>query len=416
MIFKLATLNIKRNKKRSFLSALSIFFAAIIIILAWGWIDGMLQNLIDTTIDFQSGTIKIASESFFKQEKFFPTEFYYNDKSDFIEKLKKKLSNDFQKIDFEYEERLNIAGIASKGELSVPAIINSISTEKELAKYQVKRRKIEGDPEIGNKKIIIGKELAKNLNLKPDDSFLLVTKTFISGLNGIKVKVSGIVDFGIGSYNKSIILMDINDAKQLAKLHENSFVQLLIFFDIKHVDNVLASINNLLANSFSDTDLKAVTFAESMGQLYGTMQMMRKVLILVFAFILFLASFIIINTMMMNIFERINELGTLMAIGMTKKEVFLLNFYEGTIIGILGGVPGSIFGYFIAFLMNKVGFDFSKLLSGYSMLINYVIRPSASLSIFFISLFISCVIPAIATIIPSRYASKLLPTEALRHL
>jgi len=416
MIFKLATLNIKRNKKRSFLSALSIFFAAIIIILAWGWIDGMLQNLIDTTIDFQSGTIKIASESFFKQEKFFPTEFYYNDKSDFIEKLKKKLSNDFPKIDFEYEERLNIAGIASKGELSVPAIINSISTEKELAKYQVKRRKIEGDPEIGNKKIIIGKELAKNLNLKPDDSFLLVTKTFISGLNGIKVKVSGIVDFGIGSYNKSIILMDINDAKQLAKLHENSFVQLLIFFDIKHVDNVLASINNLLANSFSDTDLKAVTFAESMGQLYGTMQMMRKVLILVFAFILFLASFIIINTMMMNIFERINELGTLMAIGMTKKEVFLLNFYEGTIIGILGGVPGSIFGYFIAFLMNKVGFDFSKLLSGYSMLMNYVIRPSASLSIFFISLFISCVIPAIATIIPSRYASKLLPTEALRHL
>lgn len=416
MIFKLAILNIKRNKKRSFLSALSIFFAAIIIILAWGWIDGMLQNLIDTTIDFQTGTIKIASESFLKQEKFLPIEFYIENKSDFIEKLQNKLSNDYPKVNFEYEERLNIAGIASKGELSIPALINSISTEKELAKYQIKRRKIDGNPEIGNKKIIIGKDLAKKLNLKTGESILLVTKTYISGLNGIKATVSSIVDFGIGSFNKSIILMDINDVKQLAKLNENSFVQLLLFFDIKYVDDVLKSINNLLVNSFPETDLKAVPFNVSMGQIYGTMQMMRKVLIIVFAFILFLASFIIINTMMMNIFERINELGTLMAIGTTKKEIFLLNFYEGTIIGILGGIPGSIFGYLIAFIMNKIGFDFSKLLGGYSMLMNYIIRPSASLAIFFVSLFISCIIPAIATIIPSKYASKLLPTEALRHL
>lgn len=416
MIFKLAILNIKRNKKRSFLSSLSIFFAAIIIILAWGWIDGMLQNIIDTTIDFQTGTIKIASDSFLKQEKFFPIEFFYPDKTYFLDKLKTELSKDFPKLHIDYEERLNITGIASKDELSVAVAVNSISTEKELLRYQINRRKIEGSPEVGNKKIIIGKDLAKNLNIKSGDTFLFVTKTFVSGLNGIKVKVSGIVDFGIGAYNKSIVLMDINDVKELAKLSNNSFVQILVFFDPKHVDEVLKSINNLLKNSFTESDLKAVPFGESMGQIYGTMQIMRKVLIVVFAFILFLASFVIINTMMMNIFERINELGTLMAIGTTKKEIFLLNFYEGTIIGILGGVPGSIFGYLIALIMNKVGFDFSKLLGGYSMLMNYIIKPSASLVIFFISLFISCVIPAIATIIPSRYASKLLPTEALRHL
>ncbi|MEJ5273301.1 MAG: FtsX-like permease family protein [Spirochaetota bacterium] len=416
MIFKLALLNIKRNRKRSFLSSLSIFFAAIIIILAWGWIDGMLQNLIDTTIDFQTGTIKIASESYFKQEKFFPIEFYYPDKNYFIKTLSERLSKEFPKIKFEYEERLNIVSIAGKQDSSSTVILNSISSEKELTKYQVKRRKVEGNPEVGNKNVIIGKDLAKNLGLKPDDSFLLVTKTYLSGLNGIKVKVSGIVDFGIGSYNKSIVLMDIDDAKELAKLSNNSFVQYLIFFDIKYVDSVLNSIKNLLSNSFSEFDLKAVPFSEGMGQIYGTMMMMKKVLVFVFAFILFLASFIIINTMMMNIFERINEIGTLMAIGTTKKEIFLLNFYEGSIIGILGGLPGSLIGYLIAFIMNKVGFDFSTLLSGYDMLMNYIIRPSASLPIFFVSLFISCFIPSLATIIPSRYASRLLPTEALRHL
>lgn len=416
MIFKLALLNIKRNRKRSFLSSLSIFFAAIIIILAWGWIDGMLQNLIDTTIDFQTGTIKIASESFFKQEKFLPIEFYYPDKNYFVQKLKEMLSKEFDQINFEYEERLNIACIAGKGESSIAVVVTSISSEKELTKYQVKRRKIEGNPQVGDKKIIIGKDLAKNLNLRSGDSVLLVTKTYVSGLNGIKVFVSGIVDFGIGAYNKSIILMDLNDAKQLAKLAENSFIQFLIFFDVKHLDPVLKSIKNLISDSFKNSNLKAIPFSEGMGQLYGTMQMMRKVLVLVFIFILFLASFIIINTMMMNIFERINELGTLMAIGTTRKEIFLINFYEGAIIGVLGGVPGSIIGYLIAFVMNKVGFDFSNLFRNYDMLMNYIIRPSASLTIFFVSLFISCIVPAVATLIPSRYASKLLPTEALRHL
>lgn len=416
MILKMALLNIKRNKKRSFLSCLSIFFAAIIIILAWGWIDGMLQNMIDTTIDFQTGTIKIASKYFFEQEKFLPIEFYYPQKDYFLENLKSKLKNDFPKMIFEFEEKLSISAIAGKGESSLATIVNSISSEKELAKYQVKRRKIDGEPQIGNKNVIIGKELANNLKLKAGDSFLLVTKTFVSGLNGTKVKISAIVDFGIGAYNKTMILMDLNDIKQLAKISENSFVQLLIYFDTKKVDSVLKSINSLLSDLFSDANLKAVPFSEGMGQLYGTMQIMRKVLILVFAFILFLASFIIVNTMMMNIFERINELGTLMAIGTTIKEIFMLNFYEGAVIGILGGIPGSITGYLIALIMNKIGFDFSNLFSGYDMLMNYVVRPSASLNIFFISLFISCIIPAIATIIPSRYASKLLPTEALRHL
>lgn len=416
MILKLAYINIKRNKKRSFLSALSIFFASIIIILAWGWIDGMIQNMIETTVDFQTGTIKIATSSFLKEEKFLPVEFYFENKDFFMEKLNLELKEKFPKINFQYEERLNIASIARKDEYSTTVMINSVSSENELKKYQIKKRKIEGNPELGNNKIIIGKEFAKNLKLKSGDKILIVTKTYISGLNGMKFIVSGIVDFGIGAYNKSIILMDIKDAKQLAKIPENNFVQLLIYFDIKYIEPVLQNINNLLSDYFNDNELKAVPFYQSMGQLYVTMEIMRKVLVLVFAFILFLASFIIINSMMMNIFERINELGTLMAIGTTAKEIFLLNFYEGAIIGILGGIPGSIIGYIMAIIMNKIGFDFSNILQGYNMLMNYVIRPSASLNIFLISLFISCIIPAIATVIPSRYASKILPAEALRHL
>ncbi|MFN3412421.1 MAG: ABC transporter permease [Exilispira sp.] len=416
MILKLSFINIKRNKKRSFLSALSIFFAAIIIILAWGWIDGMIENMIETTVDFQTGTIKIATSSFLKEEKFLPVEFYFENKEFFMEKLKSELKEKFPKINFQYEERLNIASIAGKDEYSTAVIINSVSSENELKKYQIKKRKIEGNPEIGSNKIIIGKDFAKNLKLKSGDKILIVTKTYISGLNGMKFIVSGIVDFGIGAYNKSIILMDLKDVKKLAKIPDNNFVQLLIFFDIKHIEPVLQNINNLLSNYFNDSELKAVPFYQSMGQLYGTMMMMRKVLVLVFAFILFLASFIIINSMMMNIFERINELGTLMAIGTTAKEIFLMNFYEGAIIGILGGIPGSVIGYIMAIIMNKIGFDFSNLLQGYNMLMNYVIRPSASLNIFLLSLFISCIIPAIATVIPSRYASKILPAEALRHL
>jgi len=61
MLSTFACRNILRNRKRSFLTALTIFFAAIVVGFAQSWIDGLIMTYIDGFTKFQTGHIRITS-------------------------------------------------------------------------------------------------------------------------------------------------------------------------------------------------------------------------------------------------------------------------------------------------------------------------------------------------------------------
>jgi putative ABC transport system permease protein len=62
-----------------------------------------------------------------------------------------------------------------------------------------------------------------------------------------------------------------------------------------------------------------------------------------------IAAFGIANTLMMNVLERIREIGSLRAVGMTRPQVMRMILAEALIIGILGGILGVIFGAYSSY-------------------------------------------------------------------
>lgn len=69
---------------------------------------------------------------------------------------------------------------------------------------------------------------------------------------------------------------------------------------------------------------------------------------------LFVASLGIVNTMIMAIYERTREIGTLKAIGASRGDIRGLFMLEAGMIGLLGGAAGIVGGWLLGLLLNQV--------------------------------------------------------------
>jgi len=137
----------------------------------------------------------------------------------------------------------------------------------------------------------------------------------------------------------------------------------------------------------------------------------------IMAFIFFLlGSTVIINTTMMVIFERMREIGTLGALGMHGKELVGLFFLEGMFISIIGTFIGVLAGIGFTMILGKTGIDMTEAMQGLDFEISGMVYPKLSMGKTVFVFFYSVIIASLATLIPSRKASKIEPVEALRYV
>ena len=118
-----------------------------------------------------------------------------------------------------------------------------------------------------------------------------------------------------------------------------------------------------------------------------------------------IASFGLVNTLTMNVMERMREIGMLRAIGMSRFQVIKMILAEAGLMGIIGGVLGMGFGI----LLSRI-FIFS-MISAVGYTLNYVLPISAII----ISLILALVVSQFAAVSPAQRASNSNIIEALHY-
>ncbi len=157
--------------------------------------------------------------------------------------------------------------------------------------------------------------------------------------------------------------------------------------------------------------LGSFSIVDQLDQIRTVFLIINSVLGLLGGISLLVASFGIANTMIMSILERTREIGIMKAIGAEDREIKLIFFFEAAVIGVSGGVIGSLAAWGIDAISNRLAYRFILKPQGASFVDFFHLPPWLWLGAILFALSVSI----LAALYPAARAARIDPVRALRH-
>jgi putative ABC transport system permease protein len=397
---KIALRNIFRNRRRSAITLAVIVFGAIGLILFGGYKAITFRGLRESTIR-RIGHLQVFKAGYAKAESQKPLEYGLENAT----ATRKELERDPRVKST--AAQITLMGLISNGDKSETYIATAVEPEKDHAMNA--HRLVDGTelPEHESDAILIGRGLATSLHVKPNDYLTLMTTTVTGSLNAMDVRVAGIITMGVKEYDDRAIKMPIDGAQQL--LQTNKIEKLLVFLNqTEETAAVEAAIQKKFAGQLETKNWSQLaSFYHQVVMLYNGI--FGFLGLIVFGTVIFSVA----NTIVMSVFERTREIGTLLAVGTTRGRVWRMFFAEGFLIGVIGGLLGILAGIALAQLINS-GNVMLPPPPGYT--VGYRLRILLQPPVLVTSFVISVLTATLSAILPAWKASRMKIVDALGHI
>ena len=399
--------NISRNKRRSILSGAAIGVAAMSIVMLFALIGGMSADMETNLQNFYTGDIRLRNADFAEYERFNPVHLTLN-----VEETTEILSG-IEGVKTWVPRTTFPANLYIDG-TNFGAVGTGVDLEKEASYFELNGIVSEGRlPAAGKNEMIMGAVLARNLGLTVGDKITVMSMTAARGTNAITLQISGLAAFPVAALNSSYFWMPIDRAQYFLKMPGGTQEIIIKTDEDASRKKVAAEITGAMDKAGIEAEVSAM---EDVSLMFGFLKLAEAIYNVMAVFFFLLGSTVIINTTMMVIFERMREIGTLSALGMHGKELTRLFLLEGTFISAIGGAIGVIIGILLTMYLGRTGIDFTDAMSGIDMEISSILYPKLSVPKTIFVYIYSVVIASLATLIPSRKASRIQPVEALRYI
>ncbi len=404
MLWKLAWRNIWRNKRRSLVVLGSVVVGMAALIFFDGFSNGMMQQMLTNQISSNVSHIQIHKKGF-------------NDN-----KIIKNTIPDSKKVESAlinnpeikaYSKRVITFGLLSSASSSSGVYIYGVIPDEEANVSKIKTSIVEGNYFGGGKRdVLIGKKLADKLDVEPGDKVVAMANTPDGSIGSDVFRIAGIFETFSSEFDKSTIYIPQSTAQSMLGIGDKAVEFAIITTDYKKVD----AVKNNLKTKMGD-EYEVLSYKDLLPSLIFSMDIYQESMF-IFNLIIGLALiFGIINTMLMSVFERINEFGVLMAIGMKNKRLFLMVVLEAFVIGVIGTIAGLIVGLLIHLPLSYSGINFSVFAAGLeSFGIGAVIYPVISIGNVISMIFLIPFIAVIGALYPAYRAIKLEPVYAINYV
>lgn len=260
--------------------------------------------------------------------------------------------------------------------------------------------------------IVIGSDMADKLKVKINSTITLVSSkgssTDKDGLVPVSrnFKVVAIFDTGLHDYDARFIYTDIKAAQKFLDIEKKvSFISIRVE-NIKELEAIKRKIT-----SVSGGFPYAVQDWEEMHRTtFKFLRLQKVVMFIILGFIILVASFGIITTLIMLVISKKREISVLRSLGVKRSTVSGIFMFDGFIVGLSGTVLGAILAVFGCIFLQKIEFPLSKEVYFFSYM-----PVEMSVFTFLTVMGASLLISIIATLYPSIKASGITPIEGLRY-
>ena len=413
-LINIALKNMFRNKLRTAVSILAIAFAVMVIVFARGLIDGMVESSYSLYINYDTGHIKIIDEEYNQKEKLLSLAYTVNgigEKS--LSEMRQDLEN-ISAIEMAVP-RIKFGAAVSTEEELVQMLGWGVVGEKELQFTNIDREIQEGRMvEDGKREVVMGSVLLDKINKKVGEKVTMVYNTAFQSFKGATFEIVGKIESSLPLLNEDVVFMPFDTAQHLLYLDGASTELLLLTENRDRVEEIMPAVKNYLQNN-NNSRYIAESWREG-NSFIQLLEVSKKIYGFIYVFLVLLASIVVINTMVMIVKERTQEIGMMSALGLKAKDILVLFLLEGSAMAVIGSFLGSAAGGLINYILADIGFDYSAAFADIDVLMNPIIYPTFKIEHMIFAFFLGIFVTTLTSVFPARRASRLEPTEALREI
>ncbi len=343
IMLKMAFRNIFRQKRRSILTALSMFGGFVLAAFFIGFSDGTYNGIINTFTRSQTGHIQIHREDYLAHPSLYKT----IDRPDQVERILGGTAS----VD-SWAPRLYSAGLASLGEKSAGVRIIGIEPQKEARTTKFAEKIIAGSMFRAEDAhaVIIGKGLAKLLQAVVGQDAVIVSQAADGSIANDRYKIVGILESGDEIGDRSSFYLPLAAAQELLVLGGRIHEIAVTARSLHDVD----PLRGILEKSISTVDarLSVESWQEFARSFYIAMQADKAGMWITLLIIVLVVAVGVLNTVLMSVLERRREYGLLKAVGTRPGQILDMVLLEVNILGVaciaLGTVAGLLLNYFFS--------------------------------------------------------------------
>lgn len=406
LYLSLAWRNIWRNKRRSFITLLSVVVAVLLAAVLRSMQEGQYSVMIENTAGAYTGYIQVHQQGYWDDQTLENSMV----KSDSLDAVIGTIPGVVETV-----SRINAFALAASENQSRPAMVMGIETEAENRLSDPAGRIQEGAYFEHNSEqaVILGTDLMKRLEIQTGDSLVLIGQGFrgqsATGLYSVK----GSVKMPSPELNKNLVLLPIETARYFLAADGRTTTLSLV---LDHPGRISGIVENLRAKLPAD-QYEVMSWQEMMPDLVQSIQADRGSSIIIIMILYIVVGFGILGTVLMMITEREYEFGVMLSIGTQRFILVFILMIEILLIATVGALSGILVSIPVAWYFNVNPIRFTGEMA--AVMESYGLEPylpfSLDPSLFYNQAIIIFVITLLFSLIPLIKAGKLNPVNAMRH-
>ncbi len=411
-IFKLAARNLFRYQRRTLLTSMLITLGVVAVLLFISVSGSFKALMVGQITDSMLGHLQIHRKGYLASIDNLPLN--RNLTGQQITKVRQILAENTAVE--AYSMRIKLGAMFSNFTETTNIRLNAITPLDEIRTAPLLTERIlEGEKEdlLKQGEILIPELLAKGMKVRVGDGIVLVANNKDGSVNGQNFIVRGILE-GISGPGGRDGMIHVDDARSLLRIDAAEITEIAIRLkDIDQLPAVFASLQDKLGGMKNSQGLPVfeVHTWESISPFFNIAKMIDLMTFFIKIMLVAIVLVSILNVMIMAVYERINEIGTISAMGTQPHKILGLFIAEGFFLGILGSVIGTAISLVSIALMNmtQISFDFGRQTG-------LLLTPAIEIADVVLVVVMVIFIAVVASLQPAWKAATMDPIAALRHV
>lgn len=401
-LLRIAFRNVLRNRRRSLITFSAVFVALGVVTSIRGFLGGLQASLRESVVLGQTGAVQVHAKGFRQALEGGSLTLTVPADTTFLAKVAAVPGVTA------IAPRIAFGAMVNVGDTTTPALFTAVDRAAELRVCPRRAEMIHGPgPNSGwpAGAGVLTPELTTSLGAALGSSVTVLASDETGALNGQDLTVwAHYGQAGLPVPEKKIGFVPLDFAQDLLRLDRRATELAIAVDDPRRADEVARGIATAVGAGY-----EVSTWREVMPWVDEAIRAQDFMVGLLTATFLFVALLGIVNTMLMSVYERTREVGTMISVGVRRRQILGLFLVEAGLLGLAGGALGASVGGGLVTSLGKRGIAVK--LGGMATAMH--IHPTVDANYVAMVLALGTIGATVAALWPALRASRLRPVEAL---